>query len=408
MTANQSDFERERQRILAEIEARARKNGGELTLQDWLKAAEEVMPDEDKRLKLNLKQFEQSQQVENKLNLAEDDVVVKLSSTPPLRSAQDNSPHTAQTQGKQTMEHETAPSQKKNFIFTSIVFGTLTVFLLALGGFAYLHVQKEITALNTSLQQVQKQLGELNVKLETLEKQQVTGGDSAAFDALLARLAKLEQRIEQKPAALPMEQVSDQIKSELTDSNVITEAVLDAKLDQFSKRIEQAIDKRFITILAQLKHLNAARTAPSENTAPAAAAPKQEETAAIAAPTAPVPPKVDALQVVPSPETQPISSGAPKLNGDEQWLAAVANGHYVLQLASVLDRKSLERLKQQKGLTDARIVRQKRGGQTFYVLVLGDYPDRTEAKAAAQHIRSTTGINPWVRPAKDLKRNLYP
>ncbi len=398
MATNQSDFERERQRILSEIEARARQKGGDLTLQDWLKAAEEVMPDEDRRLNPSLTQPAQDLlKTDSQSDREEEDVIVQLSSASPLKSAK-ASVNPENSRGHAAMEPTVPTPDRKNIIFFSIILITFVILLSAIGGFAYLHIQKEVKMLSTSLTQVQQQLGEINIKLETLEKQQITGGNSALLDALLERIAKLEQQVAQQSAAtLPMEQVSAQIKSELSDSNVITEAVLDAKLEQFSRRIEQAIDRRFATILVQLKHLKA--SGQKVETAPASLASETAvENGSIQPPVPPALPQPPALPVT--------ESSAPSKPAGEQWLLSVPNDAFVLQLASVLDAQSLARLKKQKGLHDAHIVRQKRGGQTFFVLVTGHYPTRVEAKQAAQQIRAATGINPWVRPAGDLKRHL--
>ncbi len=413
MLSPQSDFERERQRILAEIESRARSKGGELTLQDWLKAAEEVMPDasgtgrtstpDDDGVVLDLRHAGQSRGDARRETRRKNPQSSRPDSVQPTDSSQDSS-----ISGDTATMNGSSGGDRRTLIYASLIGVTLMALTLGAGGLAWLDLKRQVEAVAAVNTQLKQQLSELKLKVETLEKQVATGGDSARFDALVERVARLEQ--EGLPAgsgSLPSpsgDQVREQVQAELSNANVITEAVLDAKLAQLSQRIEQAIDRRFTAILTQIKSLRAlevkqAAGSTSVQTASATseAAPDTAENEGAAVPE-PEAPKV--------PEVRPASAAPGSLTASEQWLRAQPGGAWLLQLASVLDRDSLVKLRQRKKLEDARIVRQQRSGRTFYVLVQGIYPDRESAQTAAAEIRQRTGINPWVRRVRALQKSL--
>ncbi|WP_294948397.1 SPOR domain-containing protein [Sulfurivirga sp.] len=407
MLSPQSDFERERQRILAEIESRARSKGGELTLQDWLKAAEEVMPDADA--------------VGKPLSEENDDVVLDLrhagqsrrggkqqSASRPQQSSssQSDTSHLTSSTGDAPTMNGSSGTDRRTLIYTSLIGVTLMALTLGAGGLAWLDLKRQVEAVTAVNTQLRQQVADLKMKVDTLEKQMATGGDSARFDALVERVARLEQNggVAAAPVSSPSsDQVREQVQAELNNANVITEAVLDAKLAQLSQRIEQVIDKRFTAILTQIKSLRTLETQrtgetvapPDQKKVPEEDREKPEKSEGI---PAPVPPK--------TPDVKLKAAAPGELTASEQWLRAQPGGAWLLQLASVLDRGSLVKLRQRKKLNDARIVRQQRIGRTFYVLVQGIYPDRETAQSAADEIRKRTGINPWVRRVRALQKSL--
>jgi len=402
------NFEQERQRILAEIEARAKERGGELTLQDWLKAAEEVMPD-SAALQSGAGSLHDSGTEE----LSEDRVSLSTSGRSKRRSrTRTRSPERKVESGGAGLDPSGATAERhnpdkeegdeqmgaKNAFWIGILGITLLVALLSAGGLAFHKLQNEISSLNTRLEQME-------TRLAKLEKSKIVANDAAPLNALVARLEALEKK------ALPVDarqQVSDQVHSELTDANVVTEAVLDAKLAQFSRRIEQVIDRRFATLLVQLKSLRTASLPPTDAMHPAEKAeetPKEEAShePVIEPPAPPASPK--------EPEVEPVAAqqqaqDAQALTESEQWLARQPADHWTLQLASVLDKASLDHMIRTKKLNEARIIRQLRDGQIRYVLVQGSFADRATAREAAAAIRARTGISPWVRPFRPLQARL--
>ncbi len=397
-----SDFEQTRQRLLAEIEARATRQGGKLTLQEWLRAAEEVMPD--------TKPIESS----GENGMGNDDTIVSLSADA-RRAQRDGSVtgtrHESHREDTGVMAHDTRSVSRKTLFFSFFIASVILLLLTAAGALAYLHLSKRVDALTTTTAQIQ-------TTLQQIAQGAPTGEGPDRLSELAARIDSLEKRLSDMQGAAataaPSEQVTEQVRAELDDANVVTEAVLDAKLDQFSRRIEQALDKRFATLMAQLKSLRSqrqqlvAQTPAKEEAHAVKGAGHQAEDSnetTVPPPVEPAPPVQPGLKPASAQHEKQTHASASPLSG-EVWLAAQPAGYWTLQLASVLDRDSLVQLKHNKRLEQAEIVRQKRSGRTFYVLVLGSFSDKAEARRAAETIRSQTGINPWIRPVRDLQKKL--
>ncbi|HID00443.1 MAG TPA: hypothetical protein EYP05_03795 [Piscirickettsiaceae bacterium] len=390
-----SKFEQERQRILAEIEARALQQGGELTLQQWLKAAEEVIPDDKVR----------AEETEDAIvSLSEPVKRLRRSKSSSIKTPNDTPMNQKKEAGMNTSQPQHSEPSRKNIFYTLFISVIFVVLALAAGGMAYVHIDRQLQMVSQSTEQLQSLLKQVEQRLSTLEQQGMVQNDANLTD-VLRRIEALEHAVLQTPGKKGAT-VSEQVKAELSEANVITEAVLDAKLERFSQRIEQAIDKRFITILSQIKHLRSQQPTQTTQTTDAvstqSSAVKENPTAEINEPTPPVVPE----PVAASTNQDSLSQAGTSLLPDEIWLTNQSPSHWTLQLASVLDQDSLEQLKRSKGLSDARIVRQKRSGRMFYVLILGNYADRAEAKRYAQDVKRRTGINPWVRPVRDLQKNL--
>lgn len=69
---------------------------------------------------------------------------------------------------------------------------------------------------------------------------------------------------------------------------------------------------------------------------------------------------------------------------DEAWLASRPAEHYTIQLLAARERSTVDRFLAQNPQIegDVRIVRSARGGEAWYRLFLGDYPDRDTARNA--------------------------
>jgi septal ring-binding cell division protein DamX len=285
---------------------------------------------------------------------------------------------------------------QKNTIWMGVIASTVLIAILGAGGLAFYKLQSEIKTLGTKL-------AEMEARLQKLEQSQPSS-DKASLAAITARLDALEKK------ALPVDaqqKVSDQVHSELTEANVVTEAVLDAKLAQFSQRIEQVIDKRFATLLVQLKSLRATAAVPhaqgQTEEKSAVTREQNEEALSIPEPAQPAAPQTPVVENTAEKKTPPDNSA---LMESELWVAQQPADHWTLQLASVLDKASLDHMIRNKQLNEAKIIRQIRDGQTRYVLIQGSFSDRASAKEAAAVIRQRTGISPWVRTFKPLQANL--
>ncbi len=93
---------------------------------------------------------------------------------------------------------------------------------------------------------------------------------------------------------------------------------------------------------------------------------------------------------------------------DEQWVLARNPRHFTLQIQSGVYLSGLRRAAQDRRLPDPRAYyRTVRGGKAWYGLLVGDFPDRASAQAAAatlgQRIR---GLKPWVRAFADVHQQV--
>jgi Uncharacterized protein conserved in bacteria len=76
--------------------------------------------------------------------------------------------------------------------------------------------------------------------------------------------------------------------------------------------------------------------------------------------------------------------------------------NFTLQLASMGDRASIQKVVENKGLQGTKIIPQERNGEQNYVLLTGSYATRQQAENAASTYKSKFGISPWIRKIKDL------
>lgn len=78
------------------------------------------------------------------------------------------------------------------------------------------------------------------------------------------------------------------------------------------------------------------------------------------------------------------ATGDTAVQTDEDWLASRPAEHYTIQLLAARQRSTVDRFLAQNPQIegDVRIVRGERGGEAWYRLFLGDYPDREAARDA--------------------------
>lgn len=258
--------------------------------------------------------------------------------------------------------------------------------------------------------EMQKRVEKLETEILTLKAQQVS------IDNAVIQQAKHLEKVQSGGAPI------QSVPMTSLPSNVVTTEILEAKLQEYT----QGIDAKLETIL---KHMNIAsvnvkketpkpvkaKPAPKAAKVSVYAEPEMEEksiaepaTPAVTAPSVkPLnQPVVRLVQKVEAPKEPATKKPLINYSPDVKWLMDEPAFNFTLQLASMSDRRSIEKMINQKKLSGARVIPQTRNDETNYVLVTGSYKSRTEANKAADEYKSQFGISPWVRKVKDITRRV--
>jgi len=392
-----SELEKERAELLKAIESQAQNISSNRsaeddldghTLKDWLNAAEEVMPSKPNTTKSRNTQASQ----------------------PSLSSK---------------------PATGKASFFGVIILLSLLLTILGVLYIAYSTVDRELKEVKEVKQSSQAEAVQLQESMNKLEQTVATGGTPERFVELEQRVLELESQLAliQKQqlellaklersntmsnsanvvAQQPIDGVKNNDPTLFTDTDkVLTESVLDAKLKAYTSGLESRIDEKLSMILdfltkgevkPELKEkvlLNGSdkKVEPieiQEPIAPTVLAPRIQQ------------PLVKMVEQVSAPSLPKVKKPMPANNEDINWLLKQPEQHYVLQLASMTDKQSLMNMVSQKGLTDTRIVLQKRDNNQRYVLISGSYANRNDANSKSKEIKGQFGISPWIRKMKDL------
>ena len=356
-----SDLEKERAKLLEAIEAQAsqisskRGGGNEArphTLNDWLNAAEHVMP------------ASQPQRPQKPIQ------------TRPSTNSERSSSHNNQA---------AASNKAKASVFGVIIMLSLLLTIIGVLYIGYTSVQKELQQLENTHNNTLEDLAILQDELTNLKKTFEEGGDSEAFSALVTRLDRYEQEL----AGLKHLQATGTQTSRMGATN--PEA-----LRQVTQNFERQLENRMQRLISQLQtagvSLAAGTATPSTESEMAVTEPT------VAEPTPPVVPRVEQkLVTLVAPKSTEVSA-----TDDVSWLKAQGPDNYTLQLASMADRAALEKIIRDKKIVDAKIIPQKRDGQLSYVLIVDSYAQRTAANQASVSIKESTGISPWIRRVRDL------
>ncbi len=403
MSLTISELESERAKILEEIESKAQNisyskthSGEGHSLQDWLKAAEEVMPTSE-----------------------------------PVREKQDMSKNENRSNYAAQM---TKPSKDKTSFFGVIIMLSLLLTLLGVLYIAYTSIHKELQTVLESNELNAEKMNQLQLDMEALQKSLSTGGKAELFISLEDKVFTLEAQV--LALQTPLKQPISSLKLPSTDSSqkpdnvqlaaesadadisvergnlnkVVTEAVLDQKLN----KLEQKIDAKLQTILNYLSQGN--KVLPTVSDASQANSSKTNalvQPMKISEPTvsetkSPIiqQPLVQLVQTIPTPKSpsNPVQTKAPIENytSDVKWLMNEPALHYTLQLASMPDQKSVEKIVSKKGLKNVKIIPQTRNDTMNYVLITGSFADRKAADQFAKEYKMEFGISPWVRKIKDI------
>ncbi|QCU90124.1 SPOR domain-containing protein [Thiomicrorhabdus sediminis] len=410
MSLTISELEAERAKILEEIESKAKNlsnsdaadSAQPASLNDWLNAAEEVMPDK----------------------------------------ANNNRKKTTASYTDKAL-HSSRPNNRMSF-FGVVVLLSLLLTILGVLYIAYNTIHKELQAVMAVKDDNIEQMKLLQADMKSLQQAVAAGGKSDLFisledkvSSLQAEVKSLKEQLAKQPvigadsadqkldSALPAKN-SDQAIS-TADNNVVTEAILDEKLKNYTQKLEAKIDSKLEKILQFLtngestfdgeKPVSSANEKQSvEENLSSEAVKELKDTGEMAIETPEVKdaatpvvstPLVKLVEEVKSP-SMPAAPAAPIANATEdvKWLLAQPKPHYVLQLASMPDVNSLKKIIRSKSLTDTRILPQTRNDLTNYILVTGSFASRDDADRLAKKIKSETGISPWIRKAVDLSQRL--
>ncbi len=374
-----SELEKERAELLEAIESQAQQmsssrqsrdtHSSEHTLNDWLNAAEEVMPSTPKR---------------------------------PTSSNDTKS---------------SKPKSSKASFFGVVIMLSLLLTILGVVYIAYTSIHNELQKVLAVKEDSMREVTLLKESVAELKKSVATGGKSELFDQLQQRVATLEKELAalKKQPLVTAETVESQTVTETVPSsdalapNVVTTDILEQKLQEYT----QGIDKKLEVILKHL-HINPAEMEEGGQAAGAANVSIKEETVKEPSITEPAQPKVKPLdqpvvrlvKKVEKPTEPTTETPVKNYTADVKWLLEEPAFNYTLQLASMQERSSVEKMIREKGLDGAKIIPLERKGEAYYVLLTGSYASRTEADKAAKRYKQNFGISPWVRKIKDLSNKL--
>lgn len=377
-----SELEKERAELLKVIESKAQnmsssrpnaaEGKSEHTLNDWLNAAEEVMP------------------------------------TRSSRNSSNSQPASAPAR--------TRPN--KASFFGVIIMLSLFLTILGVVFIAYNNINSELQKALAMNAQNQKELAEVKQTLTDVQSASAASGQGDLFTALQQRVVMLEAQLQslksQQTDSPTMPSASGDTASTATPlaleqlpSNVVTTEILEQKLQEYT----QGIDQKLATILA---YLNNEKQSPAQLKTKQPA--NQQAKVKVAEPqiTEPTTPSVKPMeqpvvrlvQKVTSPKVAEPNAPLENYTGDVKWLVEEPAFNYTLQLASMSERASVEKMIQQKNLEGARVIPLTRNGEAYYVLLSGSYESRSEADKAAKSYKNNFGISPWVRKIKDLSNKL--
>jgi len=403
-----SELEAQRAKILQEIESKAGNisshSGSESnpSLNDWLNAAEEVMPESDK-----------------------------------------NAPQATGAGYSSKLLKTSHSNTASTPFFGIIILFTLFLTLVGIIYIAYSTINKDLSNVVTYKEQSTQQINELQTGIESIQKSMATGGKTELFTAmeqevaelkkevafLKAQVADLEAKLDQKASST---EVISENKNEVTaaqtvtasekqslasskSGQVVTEAVLDQKLKLYYQQLESKIDQKIEKVLL---HLNGGKGTDQTGKTDVISQASMPETA-IAAPTVETvktpeiaEPELKVTEVAQAPVIEepaaPAVPDAPKatLTEDSVWLLDQPKKNYTLQLASMPSEASIKRIKEKQNLNDAKIITQTKENASNYILVTGSIKSKTEAQKLAKEIKAKTGISPWVRQIEDIARRV--
>lgn len=384
------ELTQEREQLLKEIEAQAQqmsndRNGEprEHTLQDWLTAAENVLPDEP-----TLEEPAPSQ-----------------ASTTTTRTRRPQ----ARTQTNKEETPMASNKQNRNNVFGVIIMLSLLLTILGVVFIAYTSIQKELRSV---LELKEQSIAQIEVLKETVAKLETnigSGGNAEKVETLEKRVEVLEKSMQE------MEKQPVVAKTEAPASPDM------AGIEKVLQAHTQAMEAKFERLLQQIAQLNvtplAQQDAGQEKVKQTKVSKQPEVRIEFKEPQAPQEPSVKPLNqpvvklvksvVAPTP-VQPAAPQAPLKNYsmDVKWLVSQPAFNYTLQLASMDERQSIMNMIEKHQLQNTRVIPQTKDGNTRYVLVTESIDSKAQANKIARTFKAEYGISPWVRKIKDLTRRV--
>lgn len=400
MAVTISELESERAKILNQIENRAQKLSSDsaqpaenMSLKDWLNAAEEVMPSTAKKAGIKMRNTDKRSNYSSQV----------------LKNNRGN----------------------KAGFFGVIIMLTLLLTLLGVLYIAYTSIHKELQSVLDTNKKTLEQFTQLQTDMASLQKSIASGGNTEAFIsledkvfALEAQVTALQQALENTPpkaVASVVDTDTNTLQSSEPLSNVtidggsklVTEAVLDAKLQSYTQQLEQKIDQKLGAILNVISKGTQKFDASNmiQDALPNMATGKQSVT----------PVKEPAVKVVSQPvinqplvklvehtqkPAEPVAPNAEmpieNFTADVKWIMSEPKLHYTLQLASMEEETALKEIVAKKQLQDVHYIPQTRNGVTNYILIKGSFANRLDAEKLSREIKQETGISPWIRKVRDI------
>ena len=364
-----NELEKERAGLLKAIESQAQQmstgragqfaDSSEHTLNDWLNAAEDVMP-----------------------------------------SKPSPKPQKKTTTPKATMA-------SKSSFFGVIIMLSLLLTILGVIYIAYTSINNELKQVLELKETTSAEIKSLQESIHKLEETVASKGQGKLFKALQTKVDKLEMEVQQ----LKLAKVHSMSTVGLViPSNTVTPAMLDQKLKEYTK----GIDAKLEVILNRLNNDQVISLTEPAKKLDKKVALKEEVYVVVPEVVEPKEPTIKPLdqpvfrlvEKVAKPENPTMGKDihVPLANysADVKWLMEQPAFNYTLQLASMSEQSSIRKMIADKSLQGTKVVPQQRGDEVSYVLISGSYANRKEANNASAQYKANFGITPWVRKIKDL------
>ncbi|BBP45973.1 hypothetical protein THMIRHAS_13460 [Thiosulfatimonas sediminis] len=461
MANSPSELDAERARILADIENRAKSMSNDssaTTLQDWLKAAEDVVPQSvlqasqnSQSNRQNTPSFQSTEAIpmsqnnrvsqpadlyrqafedkpaSNTLAFSDDDFdddfsQVSLSHSTPLMDT-DNVNQKTMRQPEVTPSFsakEFAPASKSNaaangangskgsMLVGMAIMLSLFITVLVVVVLGYNSMNERLNSLKLETEKNQQLLAAMQQNIENTPLN--TEATLLATDENRQKLSALQNQIVVLEAQLAT--VRNDLKNlqqTQAEQQNISENVLQQKIEQMATVLQSRAQNTVADlepVIPEVKPFKAA-----VNIAIEADDQSAEMTKNIGEIRSPSIPKEPEIQIAVVPETNAIVvPDTPKVTtpvivdvakkkptAEVQWLMQQPEKNYTLQLMSMLETDSIQRMINKNKLQDAKIIPQIRDNKTMYVLIVGSFKERKQADELAKNLKQTLGISPWIR-----------
>ncbi|MDX1352554.1 MAG: SPOR domain-containing protein [Thiomicrorhabdus sp.] len=394
MSLTISELEEQRAKILEEIESKAGKisssnpsSEGTPSLNDWLNAAEKVMPEKPQNA---------HQQATHKTSYSN-----KLLSN--------------------------SKANNKTSFFGVVIMLTLFLTILGVLYIAYSSIHKELQNVLVIKDENVEQMKMLQADMKSLQQAVTSGGKTELFNELELKVIALQTEVNELKGIIAKQSITGETNNQqnsnlaevspdvsspvlklikdASSDKVVTEAVLDQKLKSYTQQLENKIDRKLEKILQHLTSGKASENLPGLVTSPDDATQTEQETATVETVKTPTveEPVLKVVNDIVKPQA-PQAPAAPivSASSDVTWLLAQPKAHYTLQLASMPSEEAVRKIIESKQLKETKVIPQTRNKATNYILVTGSFATRNEADALAKKIKSQFGISAWIRQVKDL------